>query len=1245
MTPNDTRFARKTNKFLVTGMDLVSPIDLLPPGKFPRLFNTRVKGAGTVEGRPGLHVLSAMVATGKPIQNIRRQTNDPTSLTQLLILSGGLVGGDGDVLTGNDGIGFAVRDSGYSGSPISTVLERPSDSESTFWMYIGDILKMRKVSSGNVVYQVGIDPPAAPPAVALNGAGNLVGTYTWRYRYRSDEGVRSVATDASAALTPNSEKVDVTLVASADPQVTKIDVFRQGGALTSYRFVGTTANVNGVFTDNSSDLDIASAEALDEDDFRPFQSVDSTGTAVRVDLPFLWGPMNGVIFAVGDNNRPGHLYWTKPYRPDSAPVTANLEITTGNEQLVNGFMWDGKSFVFSNERLFAIYPSFSTINSYQALETTCGRGLFSPWGFCLTPQGVAFLDRDGIYLSNGGPATSLSDADLYPLFPHESGQFWDFGKDTNGVRYPDMTIPQALRLEYADGKLYFDYIGNVDRAKHTLVYDFKVGGWFYDTYAQAIRMHHHDEGHAGPLGSLQASVALDSIYLGSDAGLIYRYDPAANDEGTNITCRVSTFAEDLGEPRVQKLWDDCFFEGDPAGMTFTITPKFDRETVSGVAVPVTGAGGILNKLVDLGDQLARNVNLDITWITGGPGNGHPVLYTWGPGGHVKPDDTEKRLIDWHEFIPDTDAYVRGIRLWVDTANQPKTVQVWADGANTGNTLTVTANGEREVVFNWPQFKGRLGRLVPTDTNRWRVTRWEWIKYPEPTLELDWDTNWRAFQEGGGIAYVTGLRIVADTLNVLKTIQLQTEYEGAVTNRIPTGFGGNPTLQHNGRLSHHFSFTPFRAEQYRISSSDGVLARLYDFGWISHPEPPVLQNWDATFRDFGKTALIKGVRVFADTANLPKTVNIEIEGVVQQAITMTHNGRQVIEYPLVPDGNGQWPKGKSVRLLPTDANFGFLYSVEYITTEEPTGISNWNSTYEDFGEDRIVKGVRIETDTLGAAKNVNVELDGTVYTALTVNHAIRDAVNYPLPTVANEFPRARTVRLRPTDANPGFLYSHRWIADREPFGLANWDAKWEYAAPGGAARFMQGCIITADTGGLDKTVRIEFEGGLGATLTINHAGRQGKGYSFDVPFIAHQIRARPTDVNAGWLYGVTWVSEPAPEIVTHWETQATDHDLQGYQHLRRGFIALESTDIVTLTIQRDAAPDIYTIPTTGGIYAKFPVIFKPLKGKTFAYKLTSPQPFRVFEKDCEIYVKPWGAEGPYSVVRPFGGPSRQVGAQI
>lgn len=201
------------------------------------------------------------------------------------------------------------------------------------------------------------------------------------------------------------------------------------------------------------------------------------------------------------------------------------------------------------------------------------------------------------------------------------------------------------------------------------------------------------------------------------------------------------------------------------------------------------------------------------------------------------------------------------------------------------------------------------------------------------------------------------------------------------------------------------------------------------------------------------------------------------------------------------------------------------------------------------------------------------------------------------------------------------------------------------------KFVQGIIIEADTEGQTREILLQGDQADIETLTINHNGQVMKPYSLNQPVQKHLLRLLPTDLTAHWrLFNIRWVFEPAPEFAKEWKTQGTDHDIQGYQFLKDGYIAHNSTADITLNILVDDQLFTYTIPNSGGQYVKTYILFsilnsgRALKGSLFTYELTSTQPFQLFQKDSEVRVHAW-AGGGYQVKLPFGDISRKAGARI
>ncbi len=381
---------------------------------------------------------------------------------------------------------------------------------------------------------------------------------------------------------------------SLDPQVDKIDIYRQGGGLASFTYVGTTPNSTTPFTDLLSDLVVAGNPQLEFDNFEPFPSIDlpqagtlnaagnvltwvsggdvpgpATGfkirwlpgtiiligsptqvayTAVRrpssttvwdfnqndpnvppipdgTNLPYniaepdlaaqplayLFGPTDNINYeyGVGDPYRPGTIYWCKGSNLDSAPDTNQQDLTDPSEVLVNGAMSGGLGVVFSIKRAWIILPNY-----FNALATVTGtegstwtfqatgitRGLFIPRCLCVSGGGMIFFRvDDGVHMSRGGSSSvSITDSDLFPLFPHESpgtGLTAPQPVTRNGVTIypPDDSLPELQKFSSVGNWFYYDYRGT-DGLDHTLVFDMTGGGWVWDLYSTVVTIHATNEG-------------------------------------------------------------------------------------------------------------------------------------------------------------------------------------------------------------------------------------------------------------------------------------------------------------------------------------------------------------------------------------------------------------------------------------------------------------------------------------------------------------------------------------------------------------------------------------------------------------------------------------------------------------------------------------------------------------------------------------------------------------------------------
>lgn len=452
-------------------------------------------------------------------------------------------------------------------------------------------------------------------------------------------------------------------------------------------------------------------------------------------LPVMWGPFGGtqfgnVMFAVGDKIQPGNLYWTKPSSPDTASDTGFVEVTSPSEPLMNGFTYDGKAFVFSSQRLFAIFAQTDTSGniSFTTQEVPNGKGLISAWAFCVGPV-FWWVNRSGIYSSTGAAPTSITDDALYPLFPHEGAQPV---VPIYGVYPPDFSTAQGLasmKLAYADNSVYFIYL-DVGGVYRCLRYDIDRQGWFFHIYNVPPSIIYQEEGEG-----------VDSVLLGTFTGLVNQVVESPSDAlGNAITCLVQTPSDPIGLPRTNKLYGDVFLDIDPQGVGVSVVAATQEGTVMQPA-QVFASGSRVHPIYDLenGDGvIGRNLGLVVSWSSA---TETPVLYEWTPSYVVKVEDTEQRATDWDNGGFNGLKFVQGMRLTADTQNLPTVLQVQSDtGTVEVAGVTCVHNGQVTIAYSWPPFMGHELRIVPSGENPIRIYAVEWIFEPMPDLAVLWQTQ-------------------------------------------------------------------------------------------------------------------------------------------------------------------------------------------------------------------------------------------------------------------------------------------------------------------------------------------------------------------------------------------------------------------------------------------------------------------------------------------------------------------------
>lgn len=629
--------------------------------------------------------------------------------------------------------------------------------------------------------------------------GDIGAPYLYRARPRSKlTGVVGNPSPATRAGTsPRRQQVTVNLPdATYDPQIDTWDIFRYGGSVTSWRYIGSTPSTNTTFPDNYSDEAADVGNALDFDNFEPWPSVDIplSGTAslvngttaiisttrtkllrylpgtlvqlgglnvytlwkrpislggdsyllefvenagasmtvpfsiqepalARQPLPYLWGPdADGTVFACGDPLRPGTLYFSKPNAPDSAPDAFNTEITPPTEPLLGGEILDGLSLVGSSERWWALYPQPSSPARYNVVQQPILRGIAAPFGHCTDSVSIYFWAKDGIWSSTKG---SLTDGDLYNLFPHEGVPGKSIVYAGHTVQPPDYSRTGTFRLTCSNGYLYAVYQDS-SGIYRTLVLDLKRMAWSVDVYSPTTTAFCHPEQQAGTV--LSTTALYPELLMATVDGRVAQQTVNVNDLDAGIACLVAVPEFDGGDVRAPKQWGDGFLDLVPAAAASVSATPMALGAAAAPATSLAVAGTRQRLPISVGGVVVSDfLGLLLAWTDDFNSQTVPTqLYIWQPSFVVQP----ARTIAWYTFGTafgqDGYMHIREIAVaYVAAADVTLTIVSFDGQSPAPITLPATSGQYRKVMIPLTANKGQLYRFAATSSADFQFFFDEW----------------------------------------------------------------------------------------------------------------------------------------------------------------------------------------------------------------------------------------------------------------------------------------------------------------------------------------------------------------------------------------------------------------------------------------------------------------------------------------------------------------------------------------
>lgn len=506
------------------------------------------------------------------------------------------------------------------------------------------------------------------------------------------------------SLNPLREAVLVTPATTVAGGIDYSDIYREGGTLDTFTYVGSVQNNNAApnsYLDGNSDETIASNPAVDLTQIQPWPIlglplagvVNVIGTTViwvsgdkfplalisnsvillngtayetrghpRSDilleleldagvltnaaysiqsptltgqpLPFAFGPLEGpfapVSFALGDPVNAGTLYYSNTSNLDSASDQNTIELCGPTEPLVSGEVWSGLAFAGSRENVYLIRYSFAQgliagASQFQWSRLPSASGFWCRWAICRGPDGVYALGRDGLYRFTEQGGENISDAQLYPLFPHDGQP----AAGAPGYLPVDMTQINFMRLSAQDNEIRFTYL-DTGTNQVTLRYEVTRKRWFPHFYADAISYEYLNE----PLVSSPNNLSI--LQLSRTLGEIYQVGGNL-DNAAVVESQLVTPAFDGGDQRILKLPTDYIVDADQVG-NLTIAQFYNNNELNSPAIGVSLNGPRIQSIINISQvattlQSYRNISVKMVW-QGGPSG--PRIYAIEPAWYPQP---------------------------------------------------------------------------------------------------------------------------------------------------------------------------------------------------------------------------------------------------------------------------------------------------------------------------------------------------------------------------------------------------------------------------------------------------------------------------------------------------------------------------------------------------------------------------------------------------------------------------------
>jgi hypothetical protein len=432
-------------------------------------------------------------------------------------------------------------------------------------------------------------------------AGTLTGTYTWKVAFVSTSGEESQSGGPTASIILSAQQGTLTAIPVGDGRTTARNLYRKGGALTSYYLVGTIQDdVSTTYADNQTDIATLATGVILAGDVPGDQANTRLGNTM-VRFPVLHYDR---MFWINQAQK-NQIIWSKPLNGFAYPVNNQMNVGDSKpiSRIVSIF---GELIIEKTDSIWRLTGTDE--NSFNLTQTPSAVGTDESFTVAALPDKLPFANRYGLWVFNGYTSQPLTPKlDLWFKQDDRTSEEL-FG--VNGFHPPEvasLTVPLNFEAVANSEKYVLAYAEAGQAANNAiLIFDLKHGNITKRTIP------------GSPL-SLAIDPVTGFIYVGDSNGFVSLLDDwnGATQRGSAANFDFQTGYFDLQRGSNKSLWAiELFLDTDGQSLTPSIyydngassetLPAVSASTLQRIVRPVQNANA--RKMQNFSVRLNGSIN-------------------------------------------------------------------------------------------------------------------------------------------------------------------------------------------------------------------------------------------------------------------------------------------------------------------------------------------------------------------------------------------------------------------------------------------------------------------------------------------------------------------------------------------------------------------------------------------------------------------------------------------------------------